>query len=261
MLISSAGKVFWYSRNYNKKSSYRKETKHWFGKQCKISRGKYLEAKRTFKSSRSLQNKCRLINASKNYKKCILKYSKLYTKILQEKISNVEKSDPRSFWKLLKQKSTDNENLPENESFFNFFKNVNEGLDDDFDFDIEQIKNSSTEESTVLNRLITKDEIMACIHNLKNNKAAGFDNIINEYITSTKDVFINIYVKLFNMVLDTGIFPEKWLVGIIKPIYKNKGDPKLPGNYRPITLLSCFGKLFTSVINRKLYSIRSSSRF
>ena len=61
-----------------------------------------------------------------------------------------------------------------------------------------------------------------------------------------------IYVKLFNMVFDTGTIPEDWTLGNIKPTYKNKGNPKDAENYRPITLLSCFGKVFTSVINNRL---------
>ena len=49
-----------------------------------------------------------------------------------------------------------------------------------------------------------------------------------------------------------GIIPDAWSFGTIKPFYKNKGDPKLPENYRPITILSCLGKLFTSIINNRL---------
>ena len=43
---------------------------------------------------------------------------------------------------------------------------------------------------------------------------------------------------VFN-IYESGIVPEDWLIGLIKPLYKNKGDPMKPENYRPITLLSC----------------------
>ena len=40
--------------------------------------------------------------------------------------------------------------------------------------------------------------------------------------------------------------------GTIRPIYKNKGDPKLVQNYRPIRIISCLGKLFTAILNKRL---------
>ena len=61
-----------------------------------------------------------------------------------------------------------------------------------------------------------------------------------------------IYVKLFNLIFEKGIVPESWTAGNILPIYKNKGDINAPENYRPITLLSCFGKLFTSILNKRI---------
>ena len=39
---------------------------------------------------------------------------------------------------------------------------------------------------------------------------------------------------------------------MISPIYKSKGDRSNPQNYRPITILSCLGKLFTSILNGRL---------
>ena len=59
-------------------------------------------------------------------------------------------------------------------------------------------------------------------------------------------------MKLFKKVLDTGSIPEDWLTGIIVPIYKNAGDVKDVNNYRGITILSCLGKLFTTVLNARL---------
>jgi hypothetical protein len=42
-------------------------------------------------------------------------------------------------------------------------------------------------------------------------------------------------------------------VGVINPIFKNIGDAIEPSSYRPITILSCFGKLFTSILDIRLH--------
>ena len=63
---------------------------------------------------------------------------------------------------------------------------------------------------------------------------------------------ITVYASLFNLILKTGNVPEQWTIGKIKPIYKNKGDSLDPSSYRPITILSCLGKLFTAVLNDRL---------
>jgi hypothetical protein len=59
-------------------------------------------------------------------------------------------------------------------------------------------------------------------------------------------------LNYFNIVLDTGIIPSDWTIGTIVPIYKKKGDINNPDNYRGITLLSCVGKLFTTLLNARL---------
>ena len=52
--------------------------------------------------------------------------------------------------------------------------------------------------------------------------------------------------------LNTGIIPENWTCGVIKLIFKNKGCPTDPDNFLAITLISCLGKLFTSILNTRL---------
>ena len=103
-----------------------------------------------------------------------------------------------------------------------------------------------------INVCITEDEIMKCVKSLKRNKSTGDDAIANEYIMTTIDVMMPLYTALFNTIFDTGVVPSCWLVGNIVPIYKNKGDTNDPKNYRPITILSCLGKLFTSILNNRL---------
>ena len=52
--------------------------------------------------------------------------------------------------------------------------------------------------------------------------------------------------KLFNLVLDSGYYPENWNYGVIYTIYK-LGPKYGPSNYRGITLTSCLRKLFSTL--------------
>ena len=103
-----------------------------------------------------------------------------------------------------------------------------------------------------INAPFNEQEIIKAVKSLKNNKATGGDNILNEHIKTTLHIMLPVYVKLFNAILKSGYIPQSWTEGIIKPIYKNKGDQNKPENYRPISLLSCLGKLFTCVLKNRL---------
>ena len=76
--------------------------------------------------------------------------------------------------------------------------------------------------------------------------------ILNEFLKYSKSKMLTAYTRLFNIVFSSGIIPDDWSKGIISPIYKNKGDKANPDNYRGIGMLSCFGKLFTAVLNSRL---------
>ena len=47
------------------------------------------------------------------------------------------------------------------------------------------------------------------------------------------------------------IYPERWKFSLIKPIYKS-GDKSSPSNYRPISLLAVFSKIFEKVLYNRL---------
>jgi hypothetical protein len=116
----------------------------------------------------------------------------------------------------------------------------------------DRTQDDNDDENVYINDKFTKPEIVYQIMKLKNNKACGMDHIINEYLKNCPISMIELIVKLFNIILSCGIVPTDWCIGIIKPIYKKKGSHNDPNNYRGITLLSCLGKLFTAVINKRL---------
>ena len=101
---------------------------------------------------------------------------------------------------------------------------------------------------------------MKCKKNLKNNKSPGIDQIINEYMNNSSIRMLPMYTNLFNLIMDIGYIPKTWGEGMIIPKYKGKGDPSSPTNYRPITLLSCISKLFTSILNNRLNTFLEENR-
>ena len=107
-------------------------------------------------------------------------------------------------------------------------------------------------DTSELNQPFSDIEVRMFVKNLKNNKASGIDGILNEFIKHSLDLMLPLYLKLFNKILDTGEMPEDWVKGLIIPVYKNKGSKSNADNYRGITLLSCLGKLFTSILNHRL---------
>ena len=86
---------------------------------------------------------------------------------------------------------------------------------------------------------------------LKIIKAAASDRIKNEMIRHSIDSMCSVYIKLFNLILKSGIFPDTWCVGSLTPIFKN-GDISDTNNYRGICVSSCLGKFFTLILNRRL---------
>ncbi len=57
----------------------------------------------------------------------------------------------------------------------------------------------------------------------------------------------------YNRLLSASHFPSSWKLANVAPIFK-KSDPSNPQNYRPISLLSCIGKLMERCIHKALYN-------
>jgi len=58
--------------------------------------------------------------------------------------------------------------------------------------------------------------------------------------------------KLINQSFTAGIFPSKLKVAKVVSLFK-KGDPEFASNYRPISLLPIFSKLFEKLMYMRLY--------
>ena len=102
-------------------------------------------------------------------------------------------------------------------------------------------------------REIVSNNYNKLIKDLKNGKCGGDDLLINELFIHGRDSLCQYLLPLFNLIFDSGIFPDMWRDGLLSPLYK-RGNRLNPDNYRGITLLSVLGKLFTRVLNNRLES-------
>ena len=206
------------------------------------------QSRRRYIANKTFENKTNMLESSRLYKKAIRTAVVKHKRNLKTEIRNMRQKSPKEYWNYVNSlKSKSKQTSVDENLFVNFFKDLNADSNDN-----EAVPNVDFPNVEIVNNLdmdITLSEVNKAILKLKNGKASGLDQITNEYIRYSSTVLSPLYVKLFNIILQTGIVPESWLNGVIIPIYKNKGDSSLPENYRPITILSCLGKLFTAIIN------------
>ena len=229
--------------------------KKWFNQECRSARNTYHYVRKQYNKYKTNHLKNLLKIVSKQYKGAISKNINMFKKEKINKLRNLKDAKPRNFWKIINSVDKKEKSTAPLHELYDYFKTLNED-DNNVDSDLHTSFSQSNVHNTnmTINKPFTESEIIAAVKNLKNNKSNGIDNILNEHLKMSIHKMLPIYKKLFNIIFDSGLVPESWSIGDILPIYKNKGDPNLPENYRPITLLSCFGKLFTAILNNRLNS-------
>jgi hypothetical protein len=94
---------------------------------------------------------------------------------------------------------------------------------------------------------VSDADILESIGLLKSGLYSGDDGIPAFLIKDCKYLLLPPLRVLFNLILKSGEYPIMWKVGRVCPIFKS-GDGSLINNYRPVTILSNFSKLFESVL-------------
>ena len=100
----------------------------------------------------------------------------------------------------------------------------------------------------------TDDEISKIISGLENGKASDFPISV---IKKLSHILTPVLATHFNQLMESGDFPAVLKIGKISPIYK-KDDEELLKNYRPVSTLPIFGKIFEKVIYSRLYGFLTS---
>ena len=91
------------------------------------------------------------------------------------------------------------------------------------------------------------------------NKALGPNSLPTFILKLCTDFFATYLTKIINISFVTGIFPDLCEMAKVIPIFK-KDDPLDCGNYRPISLLPIFSKIFEKIIYSRMYEFLELNR-
>lgn len=198
-----------------------------------------------------LRNRCKDLAA-----KCYNKY-----------ISSTEDAlakDIKSFWRFVNNRRG-NVSIPSTMTFGNtsssdgfevcelfarYFGSVFEKSDYDENLSVSVDDHISSSLSQVV---LSEKDIQLKIKQLDKNKGPGPDQLPASFVKSCGRELAAPLCIIFNKSLSCGVFPKRWKTAHIIPIYKS-GDKSRCENYRPISILSCFAKLFESLVYNHLYN-------
>ena len=102
-------------------------------------------------------------------------------------------------------------------------------------------------------RLVSANLDPAKILSVIVSKAHGWDNVSVRIVKLCDESLVKPLFNIFQFSLETRNFPTYWKRGNIVPVHK-KGNRDLINNYRPVSLLPIFSKIYEKCIHDTLYN-------
>ena len=97
------------------------------------------------------------------------------------------------------------------------------------------------------------DEVVKICASLKAGASPGYDDIKPDVVKSVSHLLAYPLVHIFNLSMSTGFVPDQFKLAKVVPIYKT-GDSGMCNNYRPISVLPVFSKIFERIIHKRLHN-------
>lgn len=98
---------------------------------------------------------------------------------------------------------------------------------------------------------VDTDEVSRVIMALKINSAVGWDGISCSIIKAAKNTLAPVITRVINLCFSQSIVPLAFKKALVHPVYKS-GDRDSVDNYRPISVLTTFSKIFEKCLNYRL---------
>ena len=142
-------------------------------------------------------------------------------------------------------------------SFNDYFCNIGRKLADNINIrnsnNIYNFPSKLVNNNTFFFYPTNKTEIINIVENSKNKKSNDLFHINMDILKKTIYVISPILEYLFNLSISKGKFPNILKISKVIPLFKN-GDKSNITNYRPMSLISQFAKIFEKIIKIRMIS-------
>ena len=107
---------------------------------------------------------------------------------------------------------------------------------------------------------IYPSDVKDILKTLKVGKGSGPDGINNVVLSEAANELATPLRHFFNFYLESCNLPFWWKTSNVCPIFKS-GDPSIPSNYRPVSLLNTMEKIFKKIIYKHVFNYLRELRF
>ena len=137
-------------------------------------------------------------------------------------------------------------------SLNSFFANVGHDINATFEDcnDSDFLQYVDNVEETAFFKPITSKEIIDIVNTFTNNTSAEYDDIDIRIVKRAIHLICKHLSAIFNQCMKSGVFPESMKIARVVPIFKS-GSPEIMTNYRAISVLSVFSKIFEKFISKR----------
>jgi hypothetical protein len=98
---------------------------------------------------------------------------------------------------------------------------------------------------------VSEASVLRLLNKSNSKKSAGPDNITPKLLKHLSNEIYIPLTRLFNKSIEHAVFPNDWKIAKVITIYKKKSR-LYPDNYRPISLLNCFGKILERLVYNQM---------
>ena len=130
--------------------------------------------------------------------------------------------------------------------FNNFFVTIGPQLAKNIKSDINPLSYVKSVNNSIVLTDVTSTEVRNVIASLKNS-SSGYDEFPPFVGKSCVEAYIKPLTHLINLSLKSGVFPSELKLAKVVPIFK-AGDTSAINNYRPISVLSFFSKVYEKIV-------------